>query len=930
MANEYTSITIDLTGQGGTGVDGTLYAELFQTVTLANNDTVPPRKYSATVTTGAGSLVLPCTATAIKGTNAPFKVTFIPTSGAEVTLGRIIPTESATAVQLSDLLEVGATSAVPVTTYNVDNTTLTISPSIAHLQAMRSLTDGDRVLVQDVGIYRYASASTATADEATIVTPQNAVGRWLLEVAGSDSVRLVDVKSYGATADGVTADDAAITAAIAAAVSLSSDGQTPILYFPPAAGYATASPVAVPAGISVLMDAPIIYTGTADVTALAIGTVGGANIRRRFRLWVQRNTQSPWTDAVEVWRPSTTYAVGNKRRYGYQNYTVASITTGISASTGGPTGTGSGITDSGVTWGYTDAVQETNIGIKLINPTTCLVDWVSATNFTVGFQLVGDGASCAYNTVDLGDIRSNKIGVDVTCVNSGGYTNENVFRGGRFWVSSDVNPNLSRYGVRIATKDGSYTSNNGNIFVKPSFELNHSNCTGSAQGIGAILEIGQRNHILDARVEDTYAAVEWRGSCDGNAVDVAYSSLTVNALDYSTSANNIVTLLAVRVANTAARLIFSTPSLGGEWSPYTGSNTAVRRCSWITSSSAAMGKSQTSITPGATAWVAATVYAVGNIRSNDSGKLYQVLSVTGAATSAGAGGPTGTAVSGIVDNEITWGYIGAADVLQFSNTRALGVRIDTTNCKTFVVVRDAPGGQGGRVALVCYDGANAVLSGSAPAYARGTSAATISASASVGNGGYRTGSDSAGGAVLVTVRDEVKSIWIGVAGGSLPAIIRGFSIWALQTDANPPTVTAGYAGRTIDRLIATVVPASGTWEAGAVIWNDTPTAGGPVGWACVTAGTPGTWAPFGRVDLDGSATYDAPSIAAAGTTTTTITVTGAALGDYARVSFGVSLAGLNATAYVSASNTVTVVLHNPTAGAIDLASTTIRARVSKQ
>jgi hypothetical protein len=143
-------------------------------------------------------------------------------------------------------------------------------------------------------------------------------------------------------------------------------------------------------------------------------------------------------------------------------------------------------------------------------------------------------------------------------------------------------------------------------------------------------------------------------------------------------------------------------------------------------------------------------------------------------------------------------------------------------------------------------------------------------------------------------------------------------------------VTAGYAGRTIDRLIATVVPASGTWEAGAVIWNDTPTAGGPVGWACVTAGTPGTWAPFGRVDLDGSATYDAPSIAIGGTTTTTITVTGAALGDFARVSFGVSLAGLTATAYVSASNTVTVVLHNPTAGAIDLASTTIRARVSKQ
>lgn len=81
--------------------------------------------------------------------------------------------------------------------------------------------------------------------------------------------------------------------------------------------------------------------------------------------------------------------------------------------------------------------------------------------------------------------------------------------------------------------------------------------------------------------------------------------------------------------------------------------------------------------------------------------------------------------------------------------------------------------------------------------------------------------------------------------------------------------------------------------------------------------------------LFGSATYDAPSIAASGTTTTAVTVTGAALGDLAVCSFGVSLGGLVATAYVSAADTVTVVLFNPTGAAIDLASTTLRARVWK-
>ncbi len=82
--------------------------------------------------------------------------------------------------------------------------------------------------------------------------------------------------------------------------------------------------------------------------------------------------------------------------------------------------------------------------------------------------------------------------------------------------------------------------------------------------------------------------------------------------------------------------------------------------------------------------------------------------------------------------------------------------------------------------------------------------------------------------------------------------------------------------------------------------------------------------------LLGSATYDAPSIAAGGTTTTTVTVTGAAMGDKVDgISFGVSLAGLVASGYVSAADTVTVVLFNPTGGAVDLASTTVRVEVAR-
>jgi hypothetical protein len=78
----------------------------------------------------------------------------------------------------------------------------------------------------------------------------------------------------------------------------------------------------------------------------------------------------------------------------------------------------------------------------------------------------------------------------------------------------------------------------------------------------------------------------------------------------------------------------------------------------------------------------------------------------------------------------------------------------------------------------------------------------------------------------------------------------------------------------------------------------------------------------------GKATYDAPSINAGASTSSTVTVTGAAVGNEVTVTFSVSLAGLLLTSYVSSANTVTFVLYNPTGGAIDLGSATVRAVVT--
>ncbi len=40
---------------------------------------------------------------------------------------------------------------------------------------------------------------------------------------------------------------------------------------------------------------------------------------------------------------------------------------------------------------------------------------------------------------------------------------------------------------------------------------------------------------------------------------------------------------------------------------------------------------------------------------------------------------------------------------------------------------------------------------------------------------------------------------------------------------------------------------SGYYQVGDIVFNTTPTAGGFVGWVCVTAGNPGTWKTFGPI-----------------------------------------------------------------------------------
>lgn len=89
-------------------------------------------------------------------------------------------------------------------------------------------------------------------------------------------------------------------------------------------------------------------------------------------------------------------------------------------------------------------------------------------------------------------------------------------------------------------------------------------------------------------------------------------------------------------------------------------------------------------------------------------------------------------------------------------------------------------------------------------------------------------------------------------------------------------------------------------------------------------------AAIGNVLTATKTAFNAPDIADGDQATTTVTVTGAVLGDFViGVSCSIDLAGLQLTGYVSAADTVTLLLQNNSGAAVNLAAADFKVRVRK-
>ncbi len=156
----------------------------------------------------------------------------------------------------------------------------------------------------------------------------------------------------------------------------------------------------------------------------------------------------------------------------------------------------------------------------------------------------------------------------------------------------------------------------------------------------------------------------------------------------------------------------------------------------------------------------------------------------------------------------------------------------------------------------------------------------------------------------------------------------GAKVWHTSAANTYTNITNAYRGQ----IITVVADHAATWTHGTnVFLRDAKNWTMPVG-ASITLlfDTGNVWRELSRSGdcLSGSATYDPPSLVDGAGATTTVTVTGAALGDYVEgVSFSNDLQGITVTAWVSAADTVSVRFQNESGGTLDLSSGTLRARV---
>lgn len=156
-----------------------------------------------------------------------------------------------------------------------------------------------------------------------------------------------------------------------------------------------------------------------------------------------------------------------------------------------------------------------------------------------------------------------------------------------------------------------------------------------------------------------------------------------------------------------------------------------------------------------------------------------------------------------------------------------------------------------RVVINCFDENGDLLTNASPAhpYVKGDIFANVSANYQNIYGGGYVSSDSTSD-LYFEVGPNVASVRVLVARGSSSFGLRSFKIFAAPSRARAVTAYTGFEGKYIQprTVRGSAAPSSGAWQAADICYNNAPSAGGNLGWVCVTSGSPGVWKAFGAIE----------------------------------------------------------------------------------
>jgi len=614
---------------------------------------------------------------------------------------------------------------------------------------------------------------------------------------------------------------------------------------------------------------PSLGFGQADGDYRTTKHNGGWNTSGSFEVY--SFATDSWVLGTQTgWAPSTAYTVGIQRANGPNLYTVTVAGTSGTILNGGPTGTGTGIIDGGVTWDYASVnpsiYPSPNTNLLIMDGVTQTSNYANifAKNITVGQGNAFSGtANLAADTV-----------TSVTINNAGALM---ANPGVTFLGPSSASVPYTLWAARTIYTVGTLKSNGGKMYIVVT--AGTSNSAGGPTGNGT--------NILDGPPAWTAANPVTIGAQRYNLsnIYVATTAGTTGATaptGTGTVSDGVVTWNYVSAVNPAAWAAGAAISIGNQ--RYSAGNIYVATSAGTTGATAPTGNG-TGISDGvvtwdyvsavtgltwnyvgptavsaagyatykavgayyrnkginyttatvafATAWAPNTVYAL-NAQATNGGNFYNVIT---AGTSAASGGPTGTGAN-ITDGGVHWSYAGTVPTADatISGGKVTGITITNPgshiNCATpnLPPITITGDGSGASYALQCgvdsivitaggnYTVAPTVIVGSGFQISNsGTNGRTLTANGDVA---FKRGSSMITGGGTANLTQTLK------IGGNLSAVTPISFIEAVPTSTSATNVIFTKAGT--DTI-------SG---AGAFIFNDLWI--GQLGWVKKTAVTVGT------------------------------------------------------------------------------------------